>query len=171
MDTTRIHILVVDPDPLAARTICNSLKSAGYQVSTASNDSDAIILAGEKLFNLVIKSFDAQKIDAVAFMNKIRTATPDTQCIFVGGRERSAPPSMRSKKARATIVEADQYRATDRIGQEGTGIPGALCRGSAAQATPAPTLGTRHLCRQQRIDAADQPADPPNRHNRCDCLD
>jgi DNA-binding NtrC family response regulator len=83
MDPTRIHILVVDHDPLAARAVSDSLKSAGYRVAMASGEAEALALAGEKLFNLVIRSFDAQKIDAVAFMGKIRAITPDAQCIFV----------------------------------------------------------------------------------------
>jgi DNA-binding NtrC family response regulator len=45
-----------------------------------------VILAGQHLFNLVVKSFDAQRIDAVALMDKIRAVTPDTQFIFVSER-------------------------------------------------------------------------------------
>src|SRR4029078_12127248 len=40
----------------------------------------------EKLCNLVVKSFDAQRIDAIALMDKIRGVTPDTQFIFVSDK-------------------------------------------------------------------------------------
>jgi DNA-binding NtrC family response regulator len=83
MDPTRIHILVLDRDREAARAICDSLKSIGYEVSVASNEPEALVLAEEKLFNLVVKSFDEQRIDAIALMNKIHGITPDTQFIFV----------------------------------------------------------------------------------------
>ncbi|MDD5200600.1 MAG: sigma-54 dependent transcriptional regulator [Terrimicrobiaceae bacterium] len=97
MDPSKIHILVLDRDPDAARAIRDSLKPAGYQVSVASDEREAVALAEEKLFNLVIKSFDAHRIDAVALMDKIRKVTPDTQFIFAGerGTIRTAVDSIR----------------------------------------------------------------------------
>ncbi len=97
VDPAKIHILVLDRDPAAARTICKSLDALGYQVSSASNEPEAIVLAEQKLFNLVVKSFDAQRIDAIALMNKIRGITPDTQFIFVSdkGTIRTAVDSIR----------------------------------------------------------------------------
>ena len=59
------------------------LSLAGYQVSIASRESEALNLAANKLFNLVVKAFDAQRIDAVALMDKMRAITPDTQFILV----------------------------------------------------------------------------------------
>ncbi len=82
MDPRKIHILVLDREIEAGEAIRDSLKEAGYQVWSASTERDAIVLAEEKLFNLVVKSFDANRIDAVAFMDKIRAITPDTQFIF-----------------------------------------------------------------------------------------
>jgi DNA-binding NtrC family response regulator len=38
------------------------------------------------LFNVVVKSFDAQRIDAVALMEKVRGITPDTQFIFLSDK-------------------------------------------------------------------------------------
>ncbi|CAN5743369.1 sigma-54 dependent transcriptional regulator [soil metagenome] len=86
MDTTKIHILVLDRDLKAAHALRDVLKPAGYQVWVASNERDAIALAEDKLFNLVIKSFDANRIDAIAFMEKVCGITPDTQFIFVSER-------------------------------------------------------------------------------------
>ena len=97
MDPSRIHILVLDRDPNAARVIADTLTPCGYRVSLASEQSEALALAEEKLFNLVVKSFDAQQIDAIAFMEKIRAITPDTQFIFVSekGTIRTAVDAIR----------------------------------------------------------------------------
>ena len=97
MDATKIHILVLDRDPASARILRNSLAAVGYQVTVTSNESEALALAGQELFNLVVKSFDAQRIDAVALMDKIRAITPDTQCIFISekGTIRTAVDSIR----------------------------------------------------------------------------
>ncbi len=86
MDPGNIHILVLDRKPASARILGDSLSAVGYQLTVASSESEAVILAGQKLFNLVVKSFDAQRIDAVALMDKIRAVTPDTQFIFVSER-------------------------------------------------------------------------------------
>jgi DNA-binding NtrC family response regulator len=52
----------------------------------ASHESDALNLAAGELFNVVVKSFDAQRIDAVALMEKVRGITPDTQFIFLSDK-------------------------------------------------------------------------------------
>jgi DNA-binding NtrC family response regulator len=86
MDPARIHILVLDHDPAAARVIARPLEKAGYQVSVAASESEALGLAVEMLFNLVVKSFDERRIDPIAFMEKVRGITPDAQFIFVSDK-------------------------------------------------------------------------------------
>ena len=86
MDPSNIHILVLDHKPASARVLHDSLAAVGYQLTVASNESEAVMLVGRQLFNVVVKSFDAQRIDAVALMDKIRVVAPDTQFIFVSER-------------------------------------------------------------------------------------
>lgn len=86
MDPTKIHLLILDRDPVAARAIKETLAPVGYQISVASHESDALHLASDELFNIVVKSFDAQRIDAVALMEKVRGITPDTQFIFLSDK-------------------------------------------------------------------------------------
>jgi DNA-binding NtrC family response regulator len=97
VDPTKIHILVLDRDPESAEMIRSFLAPRGYQISMASTESAAVALAEQELFNLVIKSFDAQRVDAVALMDKIHAITPDTQCIFVSekGTIRTAVDALR----------------------------------------------------------------------------
>ena len=40
-------------------------------------------LVEEKLFNVVVKAFDPEAVDAIALMDRIRAITPDTQFIFI----------------------------------------------------------------------------------------
>lgn len=97
MDTTKIHILVLERDAVAARSIRAILDPLGYQVSIAASESEALTLVEDKLFNLVVKSFDAERIDAIAVMDKIRCVTPDAQFIFVSekGTIRTAVDAIR----------------------------------------------------------------------------
>lgn len=83
MEPANIHILVLDRDAASARVIRDVLAKVGYRISVASHETDALNLAAGELFNVVVKSFDAQRIDAVALMEKVRGITPDTQFIFV----------------------------------------------------------------------------------------
>lgn len=73
------------------------LAPQGYQISMALTDAAAVALAERKLFNLVIKSFDAQRVDAVELMDRIHAITPDSQCIFVSekGTIRTAVDALR----------------------------------------------------------------------------
>ncbi len=97
MDATKIHILILDRDPASAESLRQLLAVQGYQISVASTETAALALAERELFNLVIKSFDAQRVDAVALMDKIHSITPDTQCIFISekGTIRTAVDALR----------------------------------------------------------------------------
>jgi DNA-binding NtrC family response regulator len=122
VDPTKIHILVLDRDPMSAEMIRGYLAPCGYQISVASTESSAVALAERELFNLVIKSFDAQQVDAVALMDKIHAITPDTQCIFVSekGTIRTAVDALRkgaydylSKPIRAEQLIESVQKALD----------------------------------------------------------
>ena len=122
MNPAHIHILVLDRDASSARLIRDTLSRAGYQVITASHESDALHLASGELFNLVVKSFDAKRIDALALMEKVRGITPDTQFIFLsdGGTIHTAVEAMRkgafdylSKPINATQLLESVRKALD----------------------------------------------------------
>lgn len=86
MDPSKIHILVVDGEANSVRVLRRALSTAGYQVSVAPNEPQAIALVKQQLFNVVVKSFNAQQIDAVTFMDKMRPVAPDAQFIFISER-------------------------------------------------------------------------------------
>jgi DNA-binding NtrC family response regulator len=83
VDVAKIHILVLDRNSRSAQSIGQILKSVGYQVSVTSHQADAIALVEEELFNVVVKAFDPDAVDAIALMDRIRAITPDTQFIFI----------------------------------------------------------------------------------------
>jgi len=83
VDPAKIYVLVLDRNPKSAHFIGEILHSSGYRVSVTTHQSEAVALAKEKLFNLVVKAFDPDTVDAIALMNRIRTITPDTQFILI----------------------------------------------------------------------------------------
>ncbi len=86
MDPSKISILVIDRDAASARQIRQALVGVGYMVADVSHESEALNLAAGELFNVVVKSFDAQRINAVALMEKVRGIAPDTQFIFISDK-------------------------------------------------------------------------------------
>jgi DNA-binding NtrC family response regulator len=83
VDPAKICILVLDRNPKSAHQIGQTLKATGYQVSVTTHRSEAVALADEKLFNVVVKAFDPDTVNAIALMDRIRGITPDTQFIFI----------------------------------------------------------------------------------------
>ena len=86
MDPAKICVLVLDRNAKSANSIGQMLKSVGYQVSVTTHQSEALALADEKLFNVVVKVFDPDTVDAIALMDRIRAITPDTQFIFISDK-------------------------------------------------------------------------------------
>lgn len=86
MDPSKISILVIDRDAASARQIRQTLVGVGYKVADVSHESEALNLAAGELFNVVVKSFDAQRINAVTLMEKVRGIAPDTQFIFISDK-------------------------------------------------------------------------------------
>jgi DNA-binding NtrC family response regulator len=83
VDPAKIHILVLDRNPKSAHSIGQILKSIGYQVFVTTHQSEAVALAEEKLFNVVVKAFAPETVDAIGLMDRIQAITPDTQFIFL----------------------------------------------------------------------------------------
>ena len=83
VDAAKIHILVLDRNPKSAHSIGQILRSIGYQVFVTTHQTEAMALVEEKLFNVVVKAFDPEAVDAIALMDRIRAITPDTQFIFI----------------------------------------------------------------------------------------
>src|SRR5215469_12162404 len=86
VDLSKIYILLLDGNPKSANSTAQVLKSMGCQVFVATHESEALTLAEQQLFNLVVKSFNPDSVDAIAFMNRVRASTPDTQFIFISER-------------------------------------------------------------------------------------
>jgi DNA-binding NtrC family response regulator len=86
VDLAKIYILVLDGNPKSANSTAQVLKSMGCQVFVATHESEALTLAEQQLFNLIVKSFNPDAVDAIAFMNRVRASTPDTQFIFISER-------------------------------------------------------------------------------------
>ena len=86
MDLAGICILVLDRNAKSAQSIERVLKSIGCQASMATHQSEALAQVEQQLFNIVVLASEPGTADAIAFMNRVREITPDTQFILISER-------------------------------------------------------------------------------------
>lgn len=83
-------ILLIDDEELITRTLANALEKNGYEVLVAKNGRDAIIMAEEEDFDLIISDIRMPGMNGVEVVQKIRQvvkkkATGKIPTIFVTG--------------------------------------------------------------------------------------
>jgi DNA-binding NtrC family response regulator len=86
MSTSKAQILVFNHDALSANQACATLGKAGYQVSVALDDRDALALSEQRLFNLILIGIEAFTPETASFMDKVRLHSVDTQFILTSKR-------------------------------------------------------------------------------------
>lgn len=94
-------ILIIDDEELIIRTLANVLQNRGYDLFVAKNASDALILAEEETFDLIISDICLPGTDGVSTVSKIianlktrKVSTPPI--IFISGY---ADPALLQKAA------------------------------------------------------------------------
>ncbi len=84
MNPANITIAVLDRSPADLAVLTSHLEDAGFRVLPASTQAHVERFVASQAINLVVKGFDATKVDPLPFMERIRTASPDTECLFCG---------------------------------------------------------------------------------------
>lgn len=83
-------ILVVDDEEILTKTFCKLLEKVGYEVMVASRSEDAIVMAEEEDFDLVISDIRMPGLNGVDMVEKIQKVRreknkPELQIIFLTG--------------------------------------------------------------------------------------
>jgi DNA-binding NtrC family response regulator len=80
------HITIVPLDRNASdlRALTTALEDQGYRVLPATTEAQVEKFAAEGPVNLVVKGFEAGHVDAIAFLNRVRRISPDTEFILCG---------------------------------------------------------------------------------------
>ena len=91
-------ILVVEDDPLMLAALEILLEDEGYQVTTASSGLDAIMLAKNQQFDLVISDIDMPGMDGFSLAEAVRASGRwrDLPLIALSART-SADPASRQR--------------------------------------------------------------------------
>jgi len=83
-------ILLIDDEELITRTLANALEKSGYEVLVAKSGGDAIVMAEEEDFDLIISDIRMPGLNGVEIVKRIFEVIKDkgskkTPAIFVTG--------------------------------------------------------------------------------------
>ena len=81
------RILIVDDDTLLRRSLAFNLEQAGYDVNTAANAEDALVLAKQNVFDLVLLDIGLPGMDGLDALHQFK-AQGDIPIIYLTARRR-----------------------------------------------------------------------------------
>jgi two-component system response regulator AtoC len=80
---TRARLLVVDDDEASCSVVAEALQAEGYEVAVARGGTEALALARDKVFDLVISDIRMPDLDGLGLLRGLREATPDLSVILM----------------------------------------------------------------------------------------
>ena len=84
MNHARITIVVLDRSAPDLAALASALEDGGYRVLPASTEAQVERYAHQEPVNLVVKGFEAGRVDAIALMKRVRAISRDTEFILCG---------------------------------------------------------------------------------------
>lgn len=102
-------ILVIDDDQLVVRTICIALEKHGYTTKVATDPENAISLARDHIFDLIISDIRMPNINGVEAVKRMRSIfdqkiRKDVPIIFITGFA-ELPLELNAKKYGEVILK------------------------------------------------------------------
>lgn len=110
------QILVVDDEPDICWVLENGLVPAGYTVTTTTNGAEAVKMAREMFFNVVLLDIKLTDVEGIELVAPLKQTHPDTDVIIVTGYA-SVETAVRALNAGVSAyltkpLDLDQVRAT-----------------------------------------------------------
>jgi DNA-binding NtrC family response regulator len=125
MDKSKINLLVVDDERGLCAGLQESLQREGYSVDAANDAAQALQLAGQRLYNLVIADIRMPGSDGMELLRELKARSRDTQLILMTafGTVENAVQAMKEgaydylpkpldmKRLRALVLKALEFQA------------------------------------------------------------
>ena len=83
--TVRLDVLVVDDDETTRATLAELLRDAGHRVTLAVDGAEAMDLAAERAFDVVICDVGLPKVSGLLVFHQLRRDSPATEVILMTG--------------------------------------------------------------------------------------
>lgn len=103
------NILVVDDEPDVLEALARALRLAGYTVSRAANSAEALELAKERAFDLVVLDYIMPSMTGIELLNAIRAIQPTIRSVIVSGKIDAAVSEETIGSELRDSIEADAY--------------------------------------------------------------
>jgi len=84
MNPAKITIVVLDRNASDLAILTTTLTAAGYRVLSTTTEAQVERFARQEPVNLVVKGFEAGRVDAIALMRKVRAISHDTEFVLCG---------------------------------------------------------------------------------------
>jgi EAL domain-containing protein (putative c-di-GMP-specific phosphodiesterase class I) len=84
-DATPAEVLVVDDEPVTARSYARALAAGGFKVSVANDGHEAAALAKVRHFDVIVSDIAMPDMDGLALLRVIRETDLDVPMIFMTG--------------------------------------------------------------------------------------
>jgi DNA-binding NtrC family response regulator len=125
MDKSKINLLVVDDERGLCAGLQESLQREGYSVDAANDAAQALQLAGQRLYNLVIADIRMPGSDGMELLRELKARSRDTQLILMtafgtvenavqamkAGAYDYLPKPLDMKRLRALVLKALEFQA------------------------------------------------------------
>jgi two-component system OmpR family response regulator len=79
-------ILVVDDDPKLREVVGYALQREGYEVHEARHGGDALLLLGQRSFDLLVVDVSMPEVDGFELVRRLRASDHETPVLFVSAR-------------------------------------------------------------------------------------
>ncbi len=80
-----MRILILEDNPQMAETLALTLEDEGYQVSTATTAVEAVSLAAQLAFDLVISDIRMEGMDGLEALQRMKAESPDVSTMVITG--------------------------------------------------------------------------------------
>ena len=91
MDTSQTpSVLVVEDEIVTRAHVVAILTAAGYDVVTAEDGADALVLLGQRPFDLILSDIVMPVLDGLRLLEVVRELRIETPVVFLTGRRGSA---------------------------------------------------------------------------------
>ena len=91
MDTSQTpSVLVVEDEIVTRAHVVAILTAAGYDVVTAEDGADALVLLGQRPFDLILSDIVMPVLDGLRLLEVVRERRIETPVVFLTGRRGSA---------------------------------------------------------------------------------
>ncbi len=81
----KLHILILDDEPIVCKRLKPAFLKAGYEVETYTDSAQAMARTLEKNFDIIITDLKMEGMSGMEFLTEVKRRSPRTEIIVITG--------------------------------------------------------------------------------------